>query len=150
LVPQGKAKRLFTIFYLLFGVLVLATVVFGFIFENVFEAYDGILNRARALRGNTFLSKFQVVKAPGAKGADVVSERHQDGNSTRSFLSSSEHDGRYISVDMLREFFVVCPLFALVLIGALFIGKVEGWDVFDSIYFMVTTSTTGKFHIHMH
>jgi len=127
--------------------------VFGFIFENVFEAYDGILHRAKANRGKTFLNKFQVAKAPGAKGAAAIAERHQEGNSTRSLLSSSEHDGsRYtsISIGMLRELVVVCPLFLLVLIGALFIGKMEGWDVFDSIYFMVTTSTTGKFHIHMH
>jgi len=123
LIPDGPGETIFSIFFVLIGVIVLATVAFGVVFENIFEAYDGILDAAKANTSDKFMKKLK-------KTNEMDDEE-------------SEHTS--MQWDMLKEFVSVLPLYILLVLGALFIGNVEGWDGLKSIYFLIVTATTGEF-----
>lgn len=119
LTPDSYAETIFTTLFLLVGVLVLATVAFGIIFENLFEAYETILERAKAKTGKRFLRKF-----------DTLS------------ISQTEGGGSTFWRNVRNECCAVTPLILLVILGALVIGSFEGWNVADSMYFTAVTATT--------
>jgi potassium channel subfamily K len=118
LTPDTTAEYVFTIFFLLFGVLVLATVAFGIVFENLFESYDNILEKAKIQTNKTFLNRFE------------------------SVTQGAENEQKSIWKDLRKALIGISPLYILLVLGALLIGSTEQWGVAKTLYFMVVTSTT--------
>jgi len=128
LTPASYAEKVFTTVFLLVGVLVLATVAFGIVFENLFEAYEGILEHAKSKTGKRFLRKF-------------------DSRAYSSVSSSCEGEGGSVKRNKFwrsvrDECVAVSPLLLLLGVGALVIGHYEGWDLSSTIYFTAVTATT--------
>ena len=119
LTPNTPAQYIFTTFFLLFGVLVLATVAFGIVFEYIFEAYDKILAKAKAKTNKKFMKQFDSLHVNG-----------------------TEHVKKSMMKDFCKSFVGVLPLYILLVLGALLIGNEEHWEVSKSLYFMVVTAST--------
>lgn len=117
--PDGSAEMIFAIFFILIGIAVLATVAFGIVFENMFDAYDGVIQKARESTGQDFMAKFSP--------HDSSLKRRLD---------------RFLVNDVLVELISVLPLLAVMLLGTLFMGYIEGWGTIRSIYFLVVASTS--------
>mmetsp|Transcript_14169 Transcript_14169/g.21268 ORF Transcript_14169/g.21268 Transcript_14169/m.21268 type:complete len:393 (+) Transcript_14169:24-1202(+) len=120
LTPDTPAEYVFTAFFLLFGVLVLATVAFGIVFEHIFEAYDEILEKAKAKTDTKFMKQFDSSRTTG----------------------SAEPEQKSMMKDFCKSFVGVLPLYILLVLGALLIGNQEHWEVSKSLYFMVVTAST--------
>lgn len=132
LTPASYTETVFTTFFLLVGVLVLATVAFGIIFENLFEAYEAILERAKSKTGKRFLRKFDA-RSTSSMSSSMASLPHAEKGATT---------GRRFWRSVREECTAVSPLLLLVILGALFIGHQEGWDVYSTMYFTAVTATT--------
>jgi hypothetical protein len=132
LTPGSYAETVFTTFFLLVGVLVLATVAFGIIFENLFEAYEAILERAKSKTGKRFLRKFDPRSSSSLSSSISLSSGKDRGAAKGTRLWRSLKD----------ECAAVSPLLLLVIFGALMIGHQEGWNVYSTMYFTAVTATT--------
>jgi len=109
---------IFAIFFLLIGIVVLATVAFGILFENLFDAYDNVIEKARENSRTDFVAKFGPTS------------------------SSEERIEQSLCKYICRELVSVLPLVAILFLGAFTIGWVEGWSAVKSIYFLTVTSTS--------
>jgi len=119
LTPNTPAEYVFTTLFLLFGVLVLATVAFGIVFQNLFEAYDNILEKAKGKTNNMFLKRFE--------RTTQIAEQEEENSMWKDFG---------------KAFMGVIPLYLLLFLGALLIGSTEQWSVSQALYFMVVTACT--------
>jgi Ca2+-binding EF-hand superfamily protein len=140
LTPDSFAETIFTTIFLLVGVLVLATVAFGIIFENLFEAYETILERAKSKTGKKFLQKFDHGRSSVSSFSSSCTGG--DEHAILSCCGGKSDCNMTIWRNMIQECAAVTPLLLLLILSAIVIGKIEGWDIYSTLYFTAVTATT--------
>ena len=121
LTPEGDAEMIFATIYLLVGIAVVATVAFGIVFENVFDAYDNVIGKAKEKSTRNFIEK-------------VASTRLCDGK--------HENLSEQFRENLRNQLYSMLPVIILLICGSLVIGNFEGWRPVKSIYFLSATATT--------
>lgn len=117
LVPETENEMIFTGIFVLFGVLVFATVAFGIVFERVFEKYENAIRQAQNKTSRHFLRRF-----------------HSS--------SGESHEEERLTSKLCSTFCEVLPLIAMVIGGAMGIGYIEDWEIVRSIYFAIVVGSS--------
>jgi hypothetical protein len=119
LVPMDRMEMIYTGIFVVIGLLIIASIVFEILFENIFAGYNAIIDSARSKSSSSFLRRFH--------------------SNSQSLKNESR---RTLWVDMLSAAISMLPLVLLLSFCALGIGHVEGWDWIQSFYFLLISSTT--------
>ena len=121
LVPIGPAATAFTTIFVFIGVVLLGGVALSIIFGKFISMYEDISKEKRSQKARHYLNLFN----------GNICEDDDD------FEKSLAAESYGILVNSV-------PLLIALAIPALVTGYLEGWSVFDSLYFGVITATTGE------
>jgi len=115
LYPIDTSQRIFGVFYVLIGLIVLGGIFLDVIHDVLFEKYDNARKKATMLRS-------QPIKCTNTQSTEASSQL----DNYKQVLCSS------------------IPLLVFIILCSLFIGYYEGWSVMTSVYFCFITATSGK------
>jgi hypothetical protein len=119
LVPMGQMEMMYTGIFVVIGLLIIASIVFEILFENVFTAYNEIIESAKSQTTSMFLRRFH---------------RHSE--------SMENGPNRKLWGEMFATAISMLPLLLVLNICAIGIGYAEGWDWMQTFYFLLVSATT--------
>lgn len=119
--PVSDGQRVFTIFYILLGMIVSGGILFGFLFDHLYGTFEGILRESKAKTSNYFL------------------ERLDNGGPEGIILEEEP----IFWVDILRTAGKTAPWLVALIVPPLIMGYYEDWNVLMSVYFTVISFSTG-------
>ena len=121
--PMTDGQKAFTIFYILGGTFLFAGILFGFLFDNLYNSFDDILKDSKIMTCDYFIQRLD---HGGAEGMYIEPEE--------AFWP-----------EFCATFRKVVPLLVALIVPPLIMGYYEEWDVLDTIYFTIVSATTSKF-----
>jgi len=141
LYPETEGQRIFGIFFVTGGIMIIGGVVLGILFESIFNMFEQSVSDHKDCTASTFMKKFDsssmnqhddytTTTSPSPK------ERFEDDPAAAVF---GEESNKGPSAENMLVNFVLA---AAIVAPALFIGHFEGWTVGESIYFSIVTATT--------
>jgi potassium channel subfamily K len=156
LFPEGDTQQLITCVYILFGVIVLGSIVLDIVADHIVDTYEGTANEVKELQNEQFIHNIETNNNKKNNVTSQIAGGEEEGdsdsegsfNTARSKFSttpglildeSSLPSIFYEFVDTLRT---VIPLLLLIIGGAILIGYYEGWSIPTSIYYSIVTSTS--------
>lgn len=119
LVPMGQMEMIYTGIFIVLGLLIIASIVFEILFENVFAAYNDIIESAKSQSSSTFLRRFH---------------SHSKSRTSESIPK--------LWGEMFSAAISMFPIFLLLNICAFGIGYAEGWNWIQTFYFLLVSATT--------
>ena len=135
LVPQGDEERLFTIFFIIFGILLIGGIFLTVLFDNVFGAYEDMIEKAKDDSTKKFVKKSidQVEKKDRGLFINEAKSAVTNATSRSAAVESGTYWGAVVSM---------LPFIVLMSAGVAYIGYKEDWDPITSAYFFVVTATS--------
>lgn len=132
IVPEGNNERLFTIFFIIIGIIFLGGIFLTVLFDNVFGAYEHMIEEAKEKTSKQFM-KESIAKVD--RNLLFINEATSVG--TNRTTSSLSNDTSYLGA--------ICsmmPFIFLIMTSVFYMGYLEGWDYVTCIYFFVVTATS--------
>ena len=134
---KTKGGKLFSCVFALAGIGIIG-IALGYIGQQLVQAQMLALqmaNRKRAAATGT-----------AAEGEADAEDQPVEGDSPKQGLGQRQGPDFHQSNSAGRQLLMsIAPIVALILIGSLVVGRYEGWDVVDSIYWCVITGTSVGF-----
>mmetsp|Transcript_12973 Transcript_12973/g.14609 ORF Transcript_12973/g.14609 Transcript_12973/m.14609 type:complete len:329 (+) Transcript_12973:64-1050(+) len=140
LYPQGDHAKLFTLFFIIIGIVFLGGLALTILFENVFGAYEDMIDRAKEKSTAKFMRKSMALTKERARINMMMEESNfGSGKSMMSHASSfsEERESSY-----WLAIWGLWPFMLLLVLGGSFIGYNESWDPITSAYYFVVTATS--------
>ncbi len=126
--PVGDEARLFTLFFIVIGITVLGGICLTILFENVFGAYEDMIDRAKQRSTQKFIDKSMDKIDRGvyvyAKPINQNRDAHYEPPTYSGALGS------------------LWPFLLMIAGGAAYVGYADGWDPTTSAYFFIVTATS--------
>lgn len=146
--PTSQSSRLFTIFYLLFGISLITLVVSGIIEFLVIKGIQVQYDRDRtriARRGKQIALHKQ--KRLSTASHECIEEYLDNAVEDKRWIDTGidgwKRVAAYVKHNPFGKWFCeTIPLIIIFAVGALTVGLVEGWSWIDSTYFSVVSITT--------
>jgi potassium channel subfamily K len=144
--PSTQASQLFTIFFALYGIVILGLFL-GIIGEVLVEAQQGAVKAVRERAQKRMMEMFshendaRAAAAAAAAGAIHVLESEDDDTVKEEEQNVENH----LCIDIYKALGRMAPILSFVVIAALLIGHAEGWTIITSLYYCVITATTVGF-----
>jgi potassium channel subfamily K len=133
--PSTWASKLFTMVFGLLGISMLGTAI-GTIGSNLVQAETKVLEAAENASRKRVLEFFDTVVATSS--IQLMSEREEG--------SPISEDGKVAPVGwkqaVLKLVNKFIPAFSLLVAGGIWMGRLEGWSWFDSLYYSIITAGT--------
>jgi len=119
----GEGQRGFTMFFIVLGTTVLSAILFGYLFDHLYNIFEGIYKESKARTSNYFLDRLD---NGGPEGLEMD-------NDNETFLS-----------DFLKCCLKSIPWLIALVVLPLIMGYYEGWSILGCIYFTINVTSTGK------
>jgi len=139
--PSTQASQLFTIFFALYGIVILGLFL-GIIGEVLVEAQQGAVKAVRERAQKRMMEMFSHENDndnDARAGDSAIVEREEDVN------EEEENVENHLCIDIYKALVRMAPILSSVVVVALLIGHAEGWTIITSLYYCVITSTTVGF-----
>ena len=120
--PMNDGVRAFTLFYIILGFTTIYGILFGFLFDHLYNRFEEISRDAKALTKEYFI------------------ERLDNGGPEGVFIDQGEP----FWSEFCRSAGGTAPLIVALIVPPLIMGYYEDWNVLQSFYFTVNTATTGE------
>ena len=130
LYPETQGQRIFGIFFVAGGIMVIGGVVLGIVFDALFETMQKSVAEKKAGTQTLFMEK---LFRPNKEDDNEEDDGHL--NESSSVVSAAVSKNK-----MLMGAAIAGAIF----IPALTIGHFEDWSIVDSIYYAIVTATTGE------
>ena len=121
--PLSAGQRIWGIFFVIFGVIILGGIALSIIFNRLFSVYDDVSKELELDKHMHYLSLF----------------------SGNMFVEDTKQK-KSLCQEICHVFFGSLMLIVGLIIPALVIGYLEGWSTTNSLYFCAMTATTGELH----
>lgn len=118
--PMTDSQQLFTIFFIIGGFFTFGFILFGFLFDDLYDTFEEILKEAKAMTSDYFI------------------ERLDNGGAENIILEEEESFRSEFIETLLRTI----PLFVSLIIPPLIMGYYEDWGIIQSFYFTVVSAGT--------
>lgn len=128
LYPETQGQRIFGIFFVAGGIMVIGGVVLGIVFDALFETMQKSVAEKKAGTQTLFMEK---LFRPNKEDDNEEDDGHR--NESSSVVSAAVSKNK-----MLMGAAIAGAIF----IPALTIGHFEDWSIVDSIYYAIVTATT--------
>lgn len=121
--PETNGQKAFTIFYIILGTLLVGGIFYGFLFDTLYNSFEDISKDAKN------------------ETCDYFIERLDNGGADRLYIEEEEGFWGEFCITARK----VVPLLVALIVPPLIMGYYEDWDVLDTFYFTVVSSSTGMF-----
>lgn len=118
--PLTDGQQIFTIFYIIGGFFTFVAILFGFLFDDLYNTFENISKDSKAMTSEYFIDRLD---NGGAEGLILEEEE--------SFRS-----------DFIRSLATIAPVIGSLIIPPLIMGYYENWGVLQSLYFTVASAST--------
>lgn len=152
LYPITKGQRIFAMFFVTIGIMIIGGVVLGVVMNVLFAAFEKSLRSSTNRAQTTFLKKFQLRSRRrwsrsriGSGGGGTTSHHGDDDDDDDNH--EEEHPTRRSSCrrpspTTIKSLIHNLGLAALVFVPGIVIGHFEQWALYESIYYSIITATT--------
>ena len=145
--PISDSSRLFTLFFIILGITVLGGICLTILFENVFGAYEDMIEKAKEKTSEQFMkdSKMKADQKGGIERRNIPIQVGQNRSLPiqQGVVKSNKRRNRNLTPSSYWR--AVCDLWPFILgivAGSGFIGYMDKWDITSSAYFFVVTATS--------
>eukprot|EP00978_Attheya_sp_CCMP212_P023386 scaffold71562_cov60-Attheya_sp.AAC.2 len=139
--PSTQASQLFTIFFALYGIVILGLFL-GIMGEVLVEAQQGAVKAVRERAQKRMMEMFSHENdaSAGARASAILESEDDD-----TVKEEEENVENHLCIDIHKALVRMAPILSSVVVAALLIGHAEGWTIITSLYYCVITSTTVGF-----
>ena len=123
--PETEAQRIFGMFFVTGGIMIIGGVVLGVLFDAFFDKFEASSKETTDDLAKKFIAN--------------CSQNHGHSNEGKSTSSEPEEK------KSLEKIYWSAVIVGLIFAPALVIGHFEGWSVAESAYYAIITATTGEF-----
>ena len=120
--PMTDGQQIFTLFYIIGGVFTFGAILFGFLFDDLYNNFEHISKESKAMTSEYFIERLD------SGGEAIILEEEENFRS-----------------DFIKSLTATAPAIGSLIIPPLIMGYYEQWGVLQSLYFTVTSASTGKF-----
>lgn len=143
--PQNDGMKIFTVFYILFGLIIVASVVNDCV-AQVVSAYEKRMKELNAM----IMDGMKTAAVAAEEAAEKAKEAFVDDDSDHSLQtdktpkrSVTQNISEKIDANLVKKLWTAFLLFATpVFVGTIFFKFNEDWSYVDSFYWSVVTCTT--------